>query len=71
MTELVTWVFIITLSMPSFGGPVEARFSANNEVSCNKLRTIVARQYSAGIVSEKCYILNREHVACVDEEKQP
>jgi len=38
-----TWVFVISLLLPSFGGDVRVTFTAADEESCWKLRKVIVR----------------------------
>jgi len=52
----VTWIFLITLLLPSFGGPVLVRAELTDEASCHKFRKAAIRQLesmrSSAVVSE-------------------
>ena len=41
---MIVWIFIVTLAMPSFGGPVQVEFTMKDEVSCQKMRKVVVQQ---------------------------
>lgn len=41
---IVTWAFIMLLTLPSFGGEVRAVITAKDEESCVKLRKMVLSQ---------------------------
>lgn len=41
----MTWVFILLLTLPSFGGHVEATIVTTSEESCLKLRRVVVSQF--------------------------
>lgn len=38
------WVFILTLTMPSFGGPILVKVELTDEAACQKFRGVVVRQ---------------------------
>ena len=53
---MITWVFLITLAMPSFGGPVLVRAELTSEAACQKFRKVAVQQLenmrSTAVVSE-------------------
>jgi len=42
---IVTWIFIITLNLPSFGGPVIFTGGATTYEWCDKLRERVIKEW--------------------------
>ncbi len=58
---ITVWAFIVTLAMPSFGGPVLARVELTDEAACLKFRKVVVAQLesmrSAAVVSECLAVL--------------
>lgn len=53
---IVTWIFLITFALPSFGGPVLIRFELTDESACKVVRRIAIQQLaehrSNAVVSE-------------------
>lgn len=47
---ITTWVLLITLVMPTFGGPVLARVEFTDRASCYKMRTLILKHL--GITTE-------------------
>ena len=41
----LVWVFVLTLNLPTFGGPVTATITTADEASCVKLRKVVVDQF--------------------------
>ena len=60
---IVIWAFIVTLAMPSFGGPVTARVELTDEAACVKFRKVVVAQLesmrSTAIVGECLQVLRK------------
>jgi len=43
VTVTAAFVFFVYLNLPSFGGPVEVRFSQKTEDACNHMRKAVVK----------------------------
>lgn len=39
------WIFVLSLTMASFGGPVEVTFQTTSLEACQKLRRVVDKAY--------------------------
>ena len=42
---MITWVFVIVLLMPSYGGKVKATIETLDEASCLKIRRVIVQQF--------------------------
>jgi hypothetical protein len=47
---LSTWVFFVTLMLPTFGGPIIIRVETVNEASCHRFRRVMIRQMEQGFL---------------------
>ena len=41
---MLVWIFVISLMMPSFGGPVHVTVDATTEDGCQRLRKVITRE---------------------------
>lgn len=41
---MLTWVFLLLFALPSFGGPVEVKFTFTTEDACRRLQRVVVRE---------------------------
>ena len=49
---VATWLLIITLALPSFGGPVIITVATQTKAGCEKFRSMVVKQFQELLIPE-------------------
>ena len=49
---VAAWILIITLSLPSFGGPIVITVTTQTKAECEKFRSMVVKQFQELLIPD-------------------